>query len=494
MVPEILLVAVGIALRLRQFLSARSLWLDEAWLGNAIVARPVSDLALRPLPDNQAAPPGFLALLKASIVVLGPTERALRLLPFLAGVVAVVMAWRVGERLFAGRAARCCLIGLVALSSTLVYYSNEAKQYGVDAAASLVLLYVALRTDGGGRGVLAVTGAVAPWLSHASIFLLPGTGLVRAVDALRRDGRRAFVPFAGVAIVWTASVAGLALLTRSALGNPILLQFWRAGYAPFPIRSASDVSWYAALYGDLVAMALKTLGANGPAPDVWWPAWLDRVFPALLLAGLVALARRPVGRRAVVIVLLAATAALAASIAQVYPLAHRLLVFAVPLLFVVVAGAVDGVAMLGAPGALVGAALAAGLVGLTVRPAIAVATSSPEHSDVKSALAYIAARAKPADQLAPTAWSQPAVHFYRPRFALDRLTDAPPVPPGLDGPGYVKVLRGSGMLRRTWIVVSHRFDERERFLSSARALTPQLDRWEGEGAGVYLFDFGAIAP
>jgi hypothetical protein len=425
-------------------------------------------------------------------VVLGPTEIALRLVPFLAGVVAVVMAWRLGQRLLAGRAARCCLVGLVALSPTLVYYSAEAKQYGVDAAASLVLLYVALRSDGGGRVALAAAGAIAPWLSHASVFLLPGAGLVRAADALRRDGRRALVPLAGIGAAWTASVALLVVVTRAAVGgNQVLQQFWQSGYAPFPPRSSADFRWYGELYASLVAMALKMLGAEGPAPDLWWPGWLDAAFPLLLIGGMAGLARQAVGRRAVVIVLLALATALAASMAHVYPLAQRLLVFAVPLVFVLLAGAVDGVAALGAPGALAGTALAAGLVALAVRPAIAVATTSPETADAKGALAYVAARARPGDQLAPTAWSMAAVQFYRPRFALDGLKDAPPIQPTVDGPGYVNVLRTRGMLGRTWVVVSHRFVERDRFLSSARALAPQLDVWEGNGAGVYLFDFGA---
>jgi hypothetical protein len=59
----------------------------------------------------------------------------------------------------------------------------------------------------------------------------------------------------------------------------------------------------------------------------------------------------------------------------------------------------------------------------------------------------------------------------------------------MDAPAYVDRLRASGMLAPTWVVVCHRFEERERFLRAARTLAPQLDAWEGEGAGAYLLDF-----
>src|SRR5205085_12294386 len=114
------------------------------------------------------------------------------------------------------------------------------------------------------------------------------------------------------------------------------------------------------------------------------------------------------------------------------------------------------------------------------------------HADTKGALAYVAAHAAPGDQLAPTAWSMPALEFYRSRFALAGLVDAPAIPPAMDAAAYVNGLRAERKLARTWVLIGHRFDERARFLAAARALAPELDAWEGEGAGTYLFDFGVL--
>ena len=489
---ELLLVAMGVVLRLRQYLADRSLWLDEAMLANVLLSHPLHDLVLAPLPDNQAAPPATLALMRAGVVLLGTTERALRVLPMLAGVVALVAAWRLAARLYSSRAARCCLIGLVALSPTLVYYSAEVKQYALDAAACLVLLHLGLRVDGGGRMRLGLAGTIAPWLSHPALFLLPGAGAVQAVRAGRREGAHAIAPLLVIAGAWAASVGALVMLTqRSVTSNQVLEALWQGGFAPFPIRSAADVGWYGGLYDGLVSMAFQMAGAEGPAPNLWWPAWLDLALPFVLLGGVAALACRPVGRSALAIIGVTILAALAASAAHQYPLAHRLLVFAVPLVFVLLASAVEGLALLRGPGPLLAAGLAAALVAISIPPAVAVAMRPFSGADMKGALAYVAAHARAGDQLAPTGWSEPALRFYRSRYELDGLIRAPIIPPAMDAPAYVATLRARDMLARTWVVIAHRFVERDGFLVPARSLAPQLDAWEGNGAGVYLFDFGA---
>ncbi|MCX7754677.1 MAG: hypothetical protein N2117_05455, partial [Anaerolineales bacterium] len=78
------LIGLGLVLRLRQYLINRSLWLDEAMLALNILHKDVWGLLGR-LDYEQGAPVGFLLLEKLVVTLLGDGERALRLLPFLAG-------------------------------------------------------------------------------------------------------------------------------------------------------------------------------------------------------------------------------------------------------------------------------------------------------------------------------------------------------------------------------------------------------------------------
>ena len=87
------LVGFGIVLRVAQYLSDRSLWLDEALLALNIIDRPPSEL-LGPLDFNQAAPPAFLLLERWVGEIFGYSELALRAIPLLAGIGSVVVfAW-----------------------------------------------------------------------------------------------------------------------------------------------------------------------------------------------------------------------------------------------------------------------------------------------------------------------------------------------------------------------------------------------------------------
>ncbi len=84
------LVALGIILRLRQYLANRSLWLDEAMLALNIIHKDFGELVGK-LDYEQGAPLGFILLEKLAATLIGDGERALRLLPLLAGCASLVL-------------------------------------------------------------------------------------------------------------------------------------------------------------------------------------------------------------------------------------------------------------------------------------------------------------------------------------------------------------------------------------------------------------------
>jgi len=63
---SIIAVIFGLAVRLVQYLSNRSLWGDEAAISLNIINRSYREL-LTPLSNNQAAPPGFLTVEKLAV-------------------------------------------------------------------------------------------------------------------------------------------------------------------------------------------------------------------------------------------------------------------------------------------------------------------------------------------------------------------------------------------------------------------------------------------
>lgn len=476
----------GILARLRQYGAARSLWLDEAQLVNGVVSRSAWQLVTEALPSDQVAPPGFVLLMHASMRALGATESAARLVPLLAGIATVLLAVVVAGRLFATAAARVAFVALVAGAPALVYYSVEAKQYGLDPLTTLGAIALAA-SPRVGPWLLAVAGSTAVWLSHTAPLALLPLGLTRLAVVVRERRWTEMPALVGVGVAWLASFGTMYAVTAiSVVHNPTLARYWRTAFAPAPCTSDAR-AWYGHVGRDTVGMAFLRAGPDALAPGLWWRPWLDVVVLLGAGAGLIALGRR----HAATAVVSAGTllTALGASAAHRYPLDGRLLLFGVPIVFLGLAAGIDALTRRGdRTVAVVPWMLTASVVGLVAGPMLAMARHPLRGSDVKGALAYVETHARPGDRLALSAWSVPAATFHARQVDLHALAVGPRVPASFDAAAFLRDVRRAGVAGRTWIVLSHRFDRRATFLGPLRRVAPLLEQWEGNGAGAYLVD------
>ena len=173
------LICFGIILRTAQYIFNRSLWVDEAMLALNIIDTPFSEL-LKPLEYNQGAPIGFLAIEILIVQLLGTSEYALRLFPFVCGVISLMLFVRVGKH-FVENKSVIIAIALFAISYKLIFYSSEVKQYSSDVAIALLLYGTMVSIHAVGLNLarvlaLGIIGAVALWFSHPATFILAGIG------------------------------------------------------------------------------------------------------------------------------------------------------------------------------------------------------------------------------------------------------------------------------------------------------------------------------
>jgi hypothetical protein len=167
--------AIGVALRIREYVANRALWLDESFLSLNIIDQPITGLFGR-LGFNQAAPPGFLFVERVSTDVFGRSEYALRLFPLICGIASIFLFLHV-VRAFLAPILQLIAMALFSVSEGLIYYSAEVKQYSTDVAASLLILVAALvlRSSPLLKWQVAlwiVAGLVALALSYAAAFIL----------------------------------------------------------------------------------------------------------------------------------------------------------------------------------------------------------------------------------------------------------------------------------------------------------------------------------
>jgi hypothetical protein len=222
--------ALAVWLRLEP-LGPSSLWLDDAWVA---VAHRVDTLA--ELRAVGVSAPGFVVLLRAWLLLVGYSETAAQLLPFVAGVAApgllyLVVVRRLGWDRLAGLAGAA----LLTVSPMAVEYAARVKQYTLETvlAIGVFALTVWLLDDVRDRrrwaalvglGLLATTVSVfvAPYVAAAVAAGLLLAARRRDVLALRR-GLVAGATYGLVALVWY-------LVALRPMVAPALQEFWSDGY------------------------------------------------------------------------------------------------------------------------------------------------------------------------------------------------------------------------------------------------------------------------
>lgn len=138
-----LLLFIGCVLRIERYLLCIPLWHDELCLTDSLIGWHSYADAFAPLGNCQVAPPLFLCIEWTSINLLGVSEYSLRLFPLLAGLIAMLLIWRLLEITF-GDFVAMIGTGIFAVSETVMDHVAEVKPYSSDVASSLLLLIIAV--------------------------------------------------------------------------------------------------------------------------------------------------------------------------------------------------------------------------------------------------------------------------------------------------------------------------------------------------------------
>lgn len=478
-------VSVGVALRLRQFAFNRSMWFDEATLADNFRVHDLSYMLTNTLDRRQSAPAGFLVATDAWTRVAGTSDLSLRFVPFVASLALVAASIVVATGAFRHRSTQLVFVGLAALSPSLVYYSSEFKQYGVDAALTMTLLACLVRVDTWRRGrwILAAVASVAMWTSVPSAFVAAGCGVAVLPRWIAADRRRALL---GTAAIWLVAATSAALWSLWVSGKEsieILQSYWSTGFAPSPVH----VSWYSDHGLGLVHLAFRSREVALPGT---LPAWFDPLNLVLAIGvatGIgVGLVRRGPARPPLVGMVTALAAAIGASAFDMFPLEGRQILFLVPLVFLGAAILVEAIADLPATtNAAAAKAATLMMLGAAIIPAQATFRHPSNRYDLKTVLGQIDDDHDAS--IVITAWTKPAFVFY----ARDHSHLAPPiavVDPYLHAEPFLDRMAElqPGL---TWVVVSHRLPNTRPLLEAAGELTPPLEIIEGHEAAAFLFDF-----
>ena len=406
--------AFGIALRVADFFNCRTLSLDEARLAVNIAARSFRGL-LSPLAMDQSAPPLFLWGERAITSLFGHSDCALRLLPVVAGTVAALLMYPLARRFLAPAEARlAAMIGI--FCPLLITYSNTVKQYSVELLTGILLLLAWERALAGqfrGRAALTLVaaGAIAPWVSPTSVFVLGACWVQLALAAARRRAGAGRIALAA-GLCWSVSVSTAYLMVYRAAGqNQYLRRFWelafltptRPGFPGQLWKSVEDQVWGFVAGDPLVDRRPFVLALHvGTA-----------VVILLCVAGTRRMLREQ-GPAAVWMLWGPGALTLGASMAGAFPIAPRLTLFLLPALIVLlVAGLAEAGELLPLGARRPGLAVAAAVILLPLEFQAMVRTFAPEPSGrFQELVRELQARRRPGEPVYIFARSLPALIYY----------------------------------------------------------------------------------
>ncbi|MCX6611904.1 MAG: glycosyltransferase family 39 protein, partial [Acidobacteria bacterium] len=153
----------------------RSFWTDEVWVANSIVSPSLSQLFY---PDTwlQTTAPLFLLLVRATSLVAGISETALRLVPYLMAILAA-LGFAILVRRVLQPAAAILATALFFFTPQLFIYARLLKQYSAELALTVAVLlaaqfYLASRSNPRFL-VLLVASIVGLGFGYGLAFLLP---------------------------------------------------------------------------------------------------------------------------------------------------------------------------------------------------------------------------------------------------------------------------------------------------------------------------------
>ena len=486
------ILAFGAVLRTIQFGAMGSMWLDELAIALNVTERSMGELLLRSLDHVQVAPPGFLALEKAGVWLLGPGEAGLRLFPWLAGIGALVLFWRVAARAVDGIELQAGLL-VFAASPALVWQGATAKQYSGDVFVTLLLLLLALRVDeerGGVReaAVAGTLGGAALLASQPAVLVAAGLVLVLAVRRLR--ARRPLVPVLALGAGWAVG-AGVVTAASLLVVSPEVRGAMAAAWSnDFPATTESPWGPFALLPRRLVGLLGYLLFYVKPksVPEHGYTL----LFSAFALAGAWRLARRKTAIAPFLAV--PVVAGVLAVLIQLLPLYNRVALYMAPVLLI---AAMTGMEELRSRLSDRARQLATvGSLGLFALPAALVLTiGRPPYrtEEARPVLSELASRWRPGDEIYVYPSSELAMRFYGPD--VEWITGGPNRE---DSRAYFREIDALRGQPRVWFFHTHGFPcEPEAIRSYLEAIGHELDRipdphgLRGQReAAAYLYDLG----
>jgi len=311
--PLAALLVLAAALRFST-LGSQSFWYDEAFTPVHVLHAGLG-ATLHGVVHTENTPPLWYVLIWAWSRIFGTGAVALRFPSALAGVATVWVAWGIGRELTGRRTTAIAAAAFVAVNPLLVWYSQEARAYGLFVLLSALAMWCFLRAERSPTVGLLTAFAVAAslaLLSHYFAAFLVAPMIV--ILLVRCGGRRSLLACAvpvlvGLALLPLASAQGghgAQWIGEWALTSRLqaIPQYYLTGYSGAPLGHGIELLVALAILaglgyglwsvlepreerGALIALSIAACGVLAPIVLVGFGA--DYLAPRNLVAAMIPL-------------------------------------------------------------------------------------------------------------------------------------------------------------------------------------------------------------
>lgn len=191
----VLIIIAGAGLRFYN-LGFKSLWYDEAcsyWNAQGTIQEVIQHNQIR-----NSVPPTFNFMIHY-ISKFGTSEFMLRLIPCIAGILAIGAAFLLFKQLF-GPAVACATTLLVALASSQIEHSQVVRPYSFAMLFTFLVIYYSYRVLNEDKkttyALFSIVISVALFLHYSLAFVIASTCILIVIEILRTKQFKKIVPFA----------------------------------------------------------------------------------------------------------------------------------------------------------------------------------------------------------------------------------------------------------------------------------------------------------
>jgi hypothetical protein len=408
------IIAFGVILRAAKYVPAFSMRGDELAVTINLLNRSAIDLMTQPLDHEQAAPFGFILLIKALLEIFGRSEYVLRLVAFAAGCISLILMQNLLTKT-GGRYGNIFALAAFAFSDYLIYYSAELKPYSSDVLLCLILLLVfyqhlSKETITKDFVTLAVLGILALCFSYSAVFVTVGIGIPLFLHYRRDKQKRLWMTLIG--LIWAGVFLALYfLLLRYQTQSAYLIGFWDDLLSFMPMPPWREISWFPkALRGLFFVVAGLSSSLILVIPVYilgLWGFWKEKKWQWVLALTI------PIGVNILV------------SGFEKYPFHGRLILYLLPLVFLVLGKGIDFLLGL-IPNRVFANVAFAALIILLLRPVIPttnsyLVTRDYLRDDLKPVLSFVRDNKQDGDIIYLYHYIEQQYIYYAPLYDLKNV-------------------------------------------------------------------------